>query len=391
MKSVHALHLRVCVSVCLIGWMANAQALDWRVVVLSQANNPALDRSRVERGYLGHATGTAMDGLAMAMDDARFELDAARTDVKIEPQEVATLDAARAAAKKAEAGGAHIIVTELPATWTAAAAAAVSLPVVNVLAADDALRAQDCKLNLFHTIPSERMRADAMAQALVARKWASVLLLVGSAEEDLARSAAVSGALKRYGLKVIAQKAFKLSADPRERALANPLLLTAGVTYDVVWVVDSQGEFARGLPYNLSLPRPVVGDAGMVALAWHHQFERYGAPQASRRLAKAAKRFMTGHDWASWMAGKAIAALATSQPKPNAKAALQALGNMVLDGSKGVPMAFRNWDRQLRQPLLLSDGQGVVGMAPLEGVLHPSNNLDSLGADAPERLCRATQ
>jgi ABC transporter substrate binding protein (PQQ-dependent alcohol dehydrogenase system) len=385
------LFLHTCAALNLLGWMAAAQAVDWRVVVLSQANNPALDRSRVERGYLGHSTGTAIDALSMAIDDARFELDAARTDVKIEMQEVATLDAARAAAKKAESGGAHVIVVELPASWTAATAAAVSLPVVNVLAGSDALRAQDCKANLFHTIPSERMRADAMAQALVARKWSSVLLLTGSTEDDLARSTAASGALKRYGLKVVAQKAFKLSADPRERALANPLLLTAGVNYDVVWVVDSQGEFARSLPYNLSLPRPVVGDAGMVALAWHHQFERYGAPQASRRLAKAAKRFMTGHDWAGWMAGKAVAALATSQPKPNTPATLQALGKMALDGSKGVPMSFRSWDRQLRQPLLLSDGQGVVGVAPLDGILHPSNNLDSLGADAPEKLCRTTQ
>jgi ABC transporter substrate binding protein (PQQ-dependent alcohol dehydrogenase system) len=390
MTSVH-IHLRACVLVCLLGGVTAAQAADWRVVVLSLANNPALHRSKVERGYLGHATGTAVDALTMAIDDARFELDAARADVKIEAQEVATLDAARAAAKKAESSAAHIIVTELPASWTAAVAAAVSLPVVNVLAGSDALRAQDCKANLFHTIPSERMRADAVAQALVARKWVSVLLLAGSTEEDLARSAAVSAALKRYGLKVAAQKTFKLSADPRERALANPLLLTAGVAYDVVWVVDSQGEFARSLPYNLSLPRPVVGDAGMVALAWHHQFERYGAPQASRRLAKAARRFMTGHDWASWMAGKAVATLATSQPKPNAPAALQALGKMELDGSKGVPMAFRSWDRQLRQPLLLSDGQGVVGMAPFDGVLHPSNNLDSLGADAPEKLCKTGQ
>jgi ABC transporter substrate binding protein (PQQ-dependent alcohol dehydrogenase system) len=383
MRSVYV-HCRVGMVVCMLGMLSAAQAADWRVVLLGQANNPALDRARVDRAYLGHPTGSA------AIDDARFELDAARADVKVEAQEIATLDAARTAAQKAESSGAHVIVTELPARWTAAVAAAVKLPVINVLAGSDSLRAQDCRANLFHTIPSERMRADAMAQALVARKWANVLLLTGPSEDDAERVIAVVGSAKRYGLKVVAQKSFKLSTDPRERALANPLLLTAGISYDVVWVVDSQGEFARALPYNLSLPRPVVGDAGMVALAWHHQFERFGAPQASRRFAKTNKRFMTGHDWASWMAGKAVAALATSQPKPNAATALQGLNKMVLDGSKGVPMAFRNWDRQLRQPLLLSDGQGVVGVAPLEGVLHSSNNLDTLGADAPEKLCRAT-
>jgi hypothetical protein len=52
-------------------------------------------------------------------------------------------------------------------------------------------------------------------------------------------------------------------------------------------------------------------------------------------------------------------------------------------------MSFRVWDGQLRQPLLLTDGQGVIGTAPAEGVLHPRNALDTLGADAPEKLCRA--
>ena len=44
----------------------------------------------------------------------------------------------------------------------------------------------------------------------------------------------------------------------------------------------------------------------------------------------------------------------------------------------------------MRQPLLLTDGQGVIAMAPNEGVLHPKNALDTLGADAPERLCKCT-
>jgi transcription-repair coupling factor (superfamily II helicase) len=51
-----------------------------------------------------------------------------------------------------------------------------------------------------------------------------------------------------------------------------------------------------------------------------------------------------------------------------------------LDGAKGISMQFRPWDRQLRQPLLLTDGQSVVGTMPLDGVLHPRNTLDTLGA-----------
>ena len=52
----------------------------------------------------------------------------------------------------------------------------------------------------------------------------------------------------------------------------------------MLWVVDSDGEFARTLPYRTALPRPVVGDAGMVGLGLGPHFERYGAPQARRPI-----------------------------------------------------------------------------------------------------------
>jgi ABC transporter substrate binding protein (PQQ-dependent alcohol dehydrogenase system) len=98
---------------------------------------------------------------------------------------------------------------------------------------------------------------------------------------------------------------------------------------------------------------------------------------------------MTDHDWAAWMAGKAIAEVALSAPKGDAVAVNKALLAANLDGSKGVAMQFRPWDRQLRQPMLLTDGQGVLGSLPLEGVMHPRNVLDTLGADEPEKLCKA--
>jgi ABC transporter substrate binding protein (PQQ-dependent alcohol dehydrogenase system) len=154
-------------------------------------------------------------------------------------------------------------------------------------------------------------------------------------------------------------------------------------------VVDSDGEFARTLPYRTALPRPVVGDAGLTALAWHAQFERFGAPQVVRRFAKATGRAMTGQDWAAWIAGRALVTAAVAAPNGPVAAWSRALAAAELDGSKGVAMSFRDWDGQLRQPLLLSDGQGVVAQAPADGVLHPRNTLDTLGADAPEKLCKA--
>ncbi|MCU0967834.1 MAG: branched-chain amino acid ABC transporter substrate-binding protein [Rubrivivax sp.] len=373
---------------CLALLAAPAMAAAFKVTLLAPADDSRLERARIERGLLGHPGGPAAPALQVALKEAAMELDAAGAALELQVVEVADAAAARAAASASEKQGAAAIVADLPAPWLLAAADAVKAPVLNVGAGADALREADCRRNLWHVVPSERMRADALAQALVARRWTNVLLLTGPLPEDAARSATVQAAIKRYGLKLAGSKPFKLSADPRERDLANPLLLTQG-SYDVVWVVDSDGEFAAALPYRTVLPRPVVGDGGLVPVAWSRQFERFGAPQVSRRIARGTQRPTTSHDWTAWLAGKALVAAAVAAPKGPVAAFQQALGKVEVDGSKGVAMSFRPWDGQLRQPILLADGQGVAGIAPADGVLHPRNNLDTLGADQPEKLCKA--
>ena len=387
-------HLRLVSCALLAGGLALApgtRAAVLKATLITQADDPRLERARVERAYLGHPGGAAIDGVQLALDDGRFELDAAGASVSVDAVPVDSISAARGAAAAAAQAGAAALLVDLPTEWILAVADAVKLPVLNIGDADDRLRQQDCRANLLHLLPSERMRSDALAQALVSRKWTKLLLLVGPSTADAARAATAQASIKRYGLQVVASRPFKLSADPRERERANTLLLTSGVEYDAVWIVDSDGEFARSLPYRTALPRPVVGDAGLVALAWHAQFERFGAPQVARRFAKAARRPMSAHDWAGWMAGKALVAAALAAPKGPAAAWAAAVSKVSLDGSKGVPLGFRPWDGQLRQTLLLSDGQGVVAQAPVEGVLHSSNVLDTLGADAPERLCKAAR
>jgi len=389
-RMLRARSMRIPLGLALSAAAALAQAAAFKVVLLHPADDSRLERSRVERAYLGHPTGPAADGVAAALKEAKLELEAAGASLTLELQPVASTTDAKAAAQKAEKAGALAVLTDLNAEATLAVADAIKLPVLNLSAADDRLRQQDCRARLYHVAPSERMRADALAQTLVARKWPQVLLLTGPTPADAQRAAVVQAALKRYGLKVTATKPFKLSGDPRERDLANPLLLTQG-GHDVVWVVDADGEFARSLPYRTATPRPVVGDAGLVAVAWHAQFDRYGAPQVSRRFFKEAKRPISAPDWSAWLAGKALAAAVVAAPKGPAAAVHRALAEGEVDGSQGVPMSFRAWDGQLRQPLLLTDGQGVIGSAPIDGILHPKNNLDTVGADAPEKLCKVTR
>jgi ABC transporter substrate binding protein (PQQ-dependent alcohol dehydrogenase system) len=365
-----------------------SHALNFKLLLLVPADDTRLERSRIERAVLGHPGGGALQGLQLALADGKFELDAAASRIDITTLEVSD---EKAAAKAAQQSGFAAIVTDLPSTWTLAVAnAAPLLPVLNVGNAADNLRQADCRKNLWHLLPSDRMRSDAVAQTLVARKWLNVLLLTSTAPEDSARNAAALASIKRYGLKLAASKPYKLSADPRERDLANPLLLTGASVgaYDVVWVVDGDGEFASLLPYRTAQPRPVVGDGGLLAIGWSSKFERYGAPQVSRSFAKQHQRAMTAQDWSAWMAGKAAVA-AVVAAKGNTDAFTKALPTVQLDGSKGTPLAFRPWDGQLRQPLLLTDGQSVITTAPVDGVLHPKNNLDTLGADAPEKLCKA--
>ena len=56
---------------------------------------------------------------------------------------------------------------------------------------------------------------------------------------------------------------------------------------------------------------------------------------------------------------------------------------------KGQKVTFRNWNGQLRQPILLYDGMITVSVSPQDGFLHQVSSLDTLGLDRPESQCTA--
>ncbi|WP_155301332.1 ABC transporter substrate-binding protein [Cupriavidus necator] len=372
---------------------ALAQAAEVRVAVVSLAGDPRYEARRLAQRLPGQPQGRALDGAQVAAAEARFALEAAGQSLRLDPHEARSEAEIEPMVAALARQGTRFILLDLPSAAVRAAAGSVrpgEALLFNVSADDDELRGAGCSPVLLHTLPSLRMRADALMQYLALRKWRRALLLTGPSAADAAQRDALAKSARRFGIAWSGQRTFRLSNDPRERDQANLSLLTTGVDYDVVVVADADGEFARSVPYATQLPRPVVGASGLGAQAWHWAWERNGGPQLNRRFERAAGRPMTGYDWAAWVAVKAIAESVARQPRAGFAAQAQALaaGNVVVDGFKGPPLSFRRWDRQLRQPLLLAHADGVVSVAPVEGVLHPKSNLDTLGADEADTACR---
>jgi ABC transporter substrate binding protein (PQQ-dependent alcohol dehydrogenase system) len=290
--------------------------------------------------------------------------------------------------------GIHFVLVDLPAMALKDLAHRLAdSPVVlfNISAPDDSLRGEDCAKNVLHTYPSGAMLSDALMQFLVAKGWLQILVLQGPAPEDAAMVTALQRSAKKFRANIVETRPFLLTNDPRNRQQTNIVLMTTGVRYDVVYVADSSGEFGRYVSYETSLPRPVVGTAGLVPTAWSWSWDRDAAVQLQHRYEKVSPpRRMNGSDWAAWEAVKAVtqAVMRTRSTNFDAVKGFLLSDKLTLDTVKGNPGSFRVWDHQLRAPILLSTADAVIERAPLPQYLHQTNVLDTLGIDAPESACR---
>ncbi|MDX8348930.1 ABC transporter substrate-binding protein [Cognatiyoonia sp. IB215446] len=264
----------------------------------------------------------------------------------------------------------------------------------NAAAGDAALRNEACRANVLHTLPSDAMRTDALAQMFVKKRWGDLVMIAGTHPRDLAYADALRASLTKFGLELDAEKTWAFDADMRRAAAQEVPLFTQDFgDYDVLVVADELQDFGRYILYNTWQARPVAGSEGLTAITWSSVIEQWGAAQLQNRFEEAHGRNMTSQDYAAWAAVRSLGEAVT---RTNA-ADLATLRDYILSGEfelagfKGRPLTYRDWNGQLRQPIAIAHPRALVAQAPLEGFLHQTNELDTLGLDRPESNCEAFQ
>jgi len=293
-----------------------------------------------------------------------------------------------------------LVLTDVPAAMLlqlAAAGAGKGITLFNVRAPDDALRQQDCRSDVIHVAPSRAMLADALAQYLVWKKWSRWVLAYGSHPEDALLADAYRRAAKRFGARIVKEIQYKDTGGARQTDSGivqtqqqMPVFTQNLPDYDVLVTADENEVFAGYLPYRTWDARPVVGSAGLRPVSWDPNSESWGGTQLQDRFVRMAHRRMTPLDMQAWTAVRMIgeAASRTKSADPATIAQDIKSPDFGVAAYKGRKLSLRDWDWQLRQPILLSDGRTIVSISPQPGFLHQTTELDTLGFDRPETECK---
>jgi ABC transporter substrate binding protein (PQQ-dependent alcohol dehydrogenase system) len=396
------MRLLVLIALCFVTGIADLYAAPEKraidIVYLTRAYAEPLPLSLVEPVVTDAGIQGARLGISDNLTTGRF----LGHDYKLIESKAEDRDRLLDATRKQIADGHRFFVTDLEPEDLLAVA---DLPeakdsiLLNVRSSDDSLRGAHCRRNVFHVAPSFAMRADALGQYLAWKKWRKWLVLIGDQPSNQGYAAAIRRAASRYGAKVVDER--KLHFDPGNRRSETghqqiqtqiPMLTQNAPEHDVVFVADNDETFGEYLMWRTAMPKPVVGTQGLVAVAWHRSFEQYGGVQLQNRFQNYAKRIMTERDYLAWLSVRIFGEAVTRSDKADS-AGLHAFllsPKFGIAAFKGQALSFRPWDRQLRQPILLSGPRALVSMSPQDGFLHEKFITDTLGYDQPETQCKLT-
>jgi ABC transporter substrate binding protein (PQQ-dependent alcohol dehydrogenase system) len=321
----------------------------------------------------------------------RFEIEDVRLKEGADPADAVTQMAD---------GGALFIILDLPADQllkVADAGRGRGLVFFNAGATDDRLREEDCRANVIHTAPTRSMLADGLAQFLIVKRWQRWLLVVGSHDTDKLFADALRRAATKFGAKIVEERVFEDTGGGRrnDSGLTQvqsqiPLFLQGAASHDVLVAADESEVFADYLPYRTREPRPVAGSAGLVPKSWDPAMDQWGAEQLQNRFMQMFSRRMTALDMQAWTAVRMIGEAATRTASGDSHAVLAYIKGpgFGLAAFKGQKITLRDWNLQLRQPILLADGRTITSVSPQVGFQHQFSELDTLGFDRPETKCR---
>ncbi len=295
--------------------------------------------------------------------------------------------------------GKHFFLVDAPADQLLAIAdlpGAGDALIFNIGAEDDHLRTEECRANLFHIIPSRAMKADALAQYLVWKRWRAWFLIHGTQEIDLAMKAALERAATKFGAKIVETRAYEYEATSRRTDSGHvqiqtqlPVFTQNAADHDVIVTADESDVFGEYLPYRTWDADPVVGTHGLRPTAWHRSHEQWGATQMQGRFEDKADRWMTEKDYAAWLAIRTLgeAVTRTGSTDPTVLRDYLVSEQFEIAAFKGEGLTFRAWNQQMRQPVLLVAPRVLVSVSPQDEFLHQRTPLDTLGFDQPESSC----
>lgn len=130
----------------------------------------------------------------------------------------------------------------------------------------------------------------------------------------------------------------------------------------------------------------VAGDvpAGARVAGWHASLERFGAGQVNDRFRRAYGRELSETGWNGWIAVKLLFDAAQRGGTESAGALAEYLvsGRALFDGHKGLQLSFQPGSRQLRQPLYIVAGDGVIMQVPDASALGDMTHAELLDSVA---------